>query len=204
MSAQENQNKSEELAELRTRIEQLEREVHQPPPHWEASGIYWTYYATTGFFLGMIAAMASLLVNVIGSTLVGQHPLRLIQIYLTFPLGEQSLELDGGLALTLGCCLYIATGMVLGVPFFMLLRYITHEKPIWFRLVVASLLAIGMWAVHYYAVLSWLQPVLFGGNWIVSLVPPWIGALTHLVYGWTLAALYPLGVYKPYQRNLDP
>ena len=34
----------------------------------------------------------ALLVNVIGSLAVGQHPLKLIQVYLTFPLGEKALS----------------------------------------------------------------------------------------------------------------
>lgn len=200
MAETDQQSTEEELAQLRERIAELEAESDQPPPHWEASGFYLTYYATAGFFLGMVAAMASLMMNVIGSALVDQHPLRLIQVYLTFPLGEQALELSGGLALTLGCCLYLATGMVFGIVFHVALRWFTHEKSFWFRLTVATGLALGMWVVHYYGVLSWLQPLMFGGDWIVALIPLWVGALTHLVYGWTMAVIYPLGLYHPYQR----
>ena len=58
-------------------------------------------------------------------------------------------------------------------------------------------------AVAVYLVLEALQPLLFGGNWIVSLIPWWVGALTHLVYGWTMALVYPLGQYVPYRRQTE-
>ena len=60
-----------------------------------------------------------------------------------------------------------------------------------------------MWFVHFYLILAWLQPLLFGGNWIVEQIPWWVGAGTHLVYGWTLVLLYPLGRYVPYHRPTD-
>ena len=44
---------------------------------------------------------------------------------------------------------------------------------------------------------------MFGGNWIVDTVPVWVGALTHLVYGWTMALVYPLGLYVPYRRQTE-
>jgi hypothetical protein len=41
--------------------------------------------------------------------------------------------------------------------------------------------------------LIWLQPLLFGGSWIVELVPSCVVVLIHLVFGLTMALLYPLG-----------
>ena len=120
MDASEQEAKQVELEQMRQRVAQLERELEGSSARWEATEFYTGYYATAGFVLGMFGAATSLLFNVVGSALVQEHPLKLIQIYLTFPLGERALELDGGLALTIGCCLYIATGMVLGVPFHVL------------------------------------------------------------------------------------
>jgi hypothetical protein len=200
MDPNERQRKLEELSQLRARTAELERELNERPSDWQAREFYLTYYATTGFVLGMLAAITSLLFNVIGSLLVNQHPLKLIQIYLTFPLGERALQLDSSLTLTLGCCLYMATGMLLGVPFYVLLVKFTSNSGLVQRIIFASFLAISMWFVHYYLILNFLQPALFGGNWIVQQIPWWVGALTHLVYGWTLVATYPLGLYVPYHR----
>ena len=51
---------------------------------WPPRGFYAAYAVLTGFVLGALGAIASLLFNVIGSSLVNQNPPHLIQIYLTF------------------------------------------------------------------------------------------------------------------------
>lgn len=200
-----------ELNELRSRIAHLEAEATiaemeagLPQPQW-SHGFYLTYYATAGFFLGMIAALASLAFNVAGSYLVGQHPLQLIKVYLTFGLGERALDpqLSDGLVLIIGCCLYIATGMFLGIPFQIILTRFANGGGLPARLAIASVIAIAIWLVNFYLVLYWLQPMLFGGNWIVDPkhLPVWVAVLTHLVFGWTMAIVYPLGKFEPYQAR---
>jgi hypothetical protein len=199
-----------ELAELRSRIVELEEEeVAAEPvaPDW-TGGYYLTYYATTGFFLGMIAAVASLLPNVVGSLLMGQHPLQLIRVYLTFGMGEQALQLDlnrgeGGIILIIGCCLYVATGMLLGILFQVVLSRLADADTLVKRLLIASILSSVIWLVNYYFLISWIQPLLFGGNWILTLIPWWVGALTHLSFGWTMALLNPLGRFEPYRVQTE-
>jgi hypothetical protein len=198
-----------ELSELRSRVAQLEAEAAAEmagaaAPPW-SRGFYLTYYATAGFFLGMIAALASLAFNVVGSSLVGQHPLQLIKVYLTFGLSERALDpqLSDGLVLIIGCCLYIATGMFLGIPFQIILTRFANGGGLPARLAIASFVAIVIWLINFYLVLSWLQPMLFGGNWIVDPkhLPVWVAVLTHLVFGWTMALVYPLGKFEPYQAR---
>jgi len=199
-----------ELAELRRRVAELEAETQAaapPGPDW-THGFYLSYYATTGFFLGMIAAVVSLAFNVVGALLTGLHPLQLIRVYLTFGLGERALELeldkgDGGLALIIGCCLYIATGMLLGVVFQVALSSLAGRESLGKRLLFASLMGLAVWVVNYYGVLYWLQPLLFGDRWIVTKIPVWVAALTHLVFAWTMALLYPLGTFQPYRPESE-
>ncbi len=120
--------KQKELETLRSRVQQLEAELEaETPGAWPPASYYGAYYATTGFMLGIFGAMTSLLVNVIGAPIVGKNPLELIRVYLTFPLGEKALALTGaaekiyavpdGVILAIGCCMYLATGMLLGIPF---------------------------------------------------------------------------------------
>src|SRR5262249_47475545 len=104
------------LQELRTEVRALETDLAEQRD-WPPRRFYTVYAVLAGFVLGAAGAVASLLFNVIGSLIVHQHPLKLIQVYLTFPLGEPALQLDSGLALAIGCCLYLLTGMVLGIPF---------------------------------------------------------------------------------------
>jgi hypothetical protein len=207
--------KQKELAELRQRVQRLEAEVAADATagQWPPKGFYLEYYATSGFLLGMFGAMTSLLVNVIGAPIAGKSPLELIRVYLTFPLGEKALELlsqqkdvyaiGDGVMIAIGCCLYLATGMVLGIPFFITLVRLSEGKSIGQRMAVATVLSVLLWLFNFYGLLIWLQPALIGGNWITdpAILPWWVALVTHLVFGWTLAALYPLGRFQPYQQQ---
>jgi len=210
----------QELERIRAQIRQLEAEItsEEADRGWHASGYYTAYYATAGFLLGIFGAIASLLFNVIGAPIAGKTPLELIRVYLTFPLGERALQLTGsgqagyavgdGVILAFGCCLYLATGMLLGIPVYLVLTRFAAKRGLFIRLAVASVVSLAIWGFNFYAVLSWLQPLLIGGdpgNWITNpnYLPWWVAAATHLVFGWTIALLYPLGVYTPYRRARD-
>jgi hypothetical protein len=200
-------SKREELDKLRTQVQQLEAELaaEELAQSAQLSRDYPAYHATAGFLLGTVAAMASLLFNVIGSLAAGKNPLELIRVYLTFPLGERALQLaersgasvsavGDGMIIALGCCLYLGTGMLLGVPVALALARFAPRGSLGARLIVGSVAALVIWAVNFYLILSWLQPLLFGGHWIVdnARLPWWVAAATHLVFGWTVALLYPL------------
>jgi hypothetical protein len=208
--------KLQELETLKAQVERLETEVAAARigPGWRATGYYWTYDAAAGFLMGSIAAIVSLLFNVAGAPLAGKSPLELIRVYLTFPLGERALQLTQGQAayavsdrviLAFGCCLYLFTGMLLGIPIFMAITRFAKDGGLVQRLVVASVAALLIWGAMFYGILSWLQPLLVEGdpgNWITNTayLPWWVAAATHLVFGWTIALLYPLGKYRPYHR----
>ena len=96
--------------------------------------------------------------------------------------------------LAIGCCLYLATGMLLGIPVYLALTRFAAKGGLIARLAVASVVSLAIWGFNFYAVLSWLQPLLIGGdpgNWITnpSYLPWWVAAATHLVFGWTIALL---------------
>jgi hypothetical protein len=214
------QTKQQELDRLRTEVRQLESALAREDAEkgWQASSYYTAYYATAGFILGIFGAMTSLLVNVIAAPIAGKSPLELIRVYLTFPLGEKALLLTSGaqsayavgdgVILAIGCCLYLGTGMLLGIPVYLALSRFAGKRGLLARLAVASLISLALWGFTFYAVLSWLQPLLIGGdpgNWITnsSYLPWWVAAATHLVFGWTIALLYPLGEYTPYRPVKD-
>ena len=166
---------------------------------WKEPGYNAARQAVVGLMLGGIAGCTSLLFNVIGSVVwpvisgEPQHPLRLIQVYLTFPLGESALQLNSGAVLALGCVLYLGTGMLYGMLFQLVLSYFLPFAGVWARISTCGFLSVLVWAVNYFAVLLWLQPLLFGKSWIVDLIPNWVALMTHLVFGVTIAFLYPLG-----------
>ena len=210
--------KVKELESLKAQVERLESEIvgARSGPGWRATGHYTAYEATAGFLLGSLASLVSLLFNVIGAPLAGKSSLELIRVYLTFPLGENALHVSQGqhyavndrVILAFGCCLYVATGMLLGIPVFIALSRFAGSGGLVKRLIVASVVSLLIWGIMFYGILSWLQPLLVEGdpgNWITNtaFLPWWVAAATHLVFGWTIAVLYPLGVYHPYERPTE-
>ncbi len=206
-----------ELTQLKQKVASLEAEVSTATAsdQWNHDKFYGTYYGTVGFVFGGFAAMASLLFNVVGSTIAGKHPLEIIRVYMTFPLGEKALALatsegtkmviSDGVILALGCCLYIGTGTVLGVLFHWVICRFALKASLAPRLLWGTALAGAMWIVNFYGILSWLQPALFGGNWITNgeYMEWWVALATHLVFGWTMALIAPLGAFEPYKRPTE-
>jgi hypothetical protein len=148
-----------------------------------------------------------LLVNVAGAAAAGLHPLQLVRVYLTFPMGGLALSADnsvagGPAALAVGCGLYLLTGAAFGVAFFALLNSPFLRETFVRRALFTTWFSVALWFVSFYLVLSWLQPLLFGRDWIVGEVPSWVAAATHLVYGWAILLLLP--VVKPFAPRATP
>lgn len=212
------ESKQLELLTMRQQANELEAEILEASAAipWRLTGFYTMYYATNGFLLGLIAAAVSLVFNVIGAPLAGKAPLELVRVYLTFPFGERALQLtdsatqvyaiDNGVILTCGVCLYLFTGMFLGVPFHVLLARFTARATTFQRILFAAALGIFAWVVLFYGVLVWLQPMVCGGNWITSgeYLPWWVAAATHVVFGVTMVFVFPFGQFVPYQTPPSP
>lgn len=178
-----------ELSSLRDRVARLEFDIasatHGDAP-WPPHGYYTAYHVLAGMVLGLMGAASSLLFNIVGSAMVGQHPLELIRVYLTFPLGEQALRVESGFALAAGCCLYLGTGMLLGIPVQLVLTRFCEKATFTRRFLVVSLLGIALWLLNFYGILFWLQPAIVGGSWIIEKVPVLVAILTHLIFAWTM------------------
>ncbi len=192
--------KLSELEKLRSKVAELETELipdASSHPDWPPKSYYATYHVLAGMVLGLIGAASSLLFNIVGAAMLGKHPLELIRVYLTFPMGEEALVRDSGFVLAAGCCLYLGTGMFGGIPFHLILsKYFASSRTI-VRFSVATVLGVGVWLVNYYCILYWLQPKLIGGNWIVEQIPPIVAVLTHLVFAWTLLLVDQWGRFVP-------
>jgi hypothetical protein len=204
--------KKARLAELQAETARLEAEVDAEEfgaavGSWAKQGYYLTYYATAGSVLGMVAALVSLMFNIIGASVAGKDPLQLIRVYLTFGLGARALDpaFDNGLALAMGCVLYIATGMLLGIVFHVILTRYASTAGLGGRIAWATAIAVAIWLVNFYCLIAWLQPLLFGGTWIIDNqeLPWWVALATHLVFGWTMALVYPWGLFHPYRLQTE-
>lgn len=190
----------EELIERHRRaIEELETHETVAPVEsgWPPKRPYWLWHVVVGLMLGGLASMVSLVANVAAAPWFGHRPLELIRVYLTFPMGSRALEVEEGVVLFVGCLLYLVTGALYGVLFHFLMTFVFSEALGWKRFLIASGLGLGLWIVNFYLLLSWLQPLLQGDNWILRLVPPWVAAATHLAFAWTLLAGESWGRFEP-------
>ena len=172
-----------------------------PAAGWPPDGYYMLWHILVGMMLGSIGALVSLAANVIGAPLFGERPLQLIRVYLTFPMGERALDAEQGMVVFVGCTLYLVTGALYGVFFHLLMSLFFSEATRSKRFLIGSLVGLGLWIVNFYLILSWLQPLLLGDNWIVRLVPFWVAALTHLAFAWTMLAGELWGQFEPYRRH---
>lgn len=186
-----------EAARLREQIAQTQ------VPDWRPTGFYTTYHFTAGAILGCLAASVSLLWNVMGAALLipEKPPLYLIQVFLTFGLGERALTLEPGQAsgflYFVGCLLYIATGGFYGIILQFLLQGLFASRNWVFKAVVSAAFGLGIWILNFYLILPVIQPMLFNGNWIYELTPWFVGASTHIVFAAAFFLISTWGRFEP-------
>lgn len=170
-----------------------------PAPAWPPEGFYLTYYVVAGILLGILGSITSFLFHVVGSLLVNQDPLRFLRVYGTVFLGEQALttgELDFFMLVGV---VHFSVGAAAGAVFHVFVNRFAANRPASTIVLLGAAYGLLMWVVNFYLVLSWLQPRLVGEPWVLRLMPAWIGAATHLIYGLTLGVLQPLGRFVPYR-----
>ncbi len=192
MDAQDREHLIQEhLAEIR-RLEMDAVDTDVPAnasTAWPPDGYYLLWHVVVGMMLGVIGSLVSLLANVVGAPLFGKPALELIRVYLTFPMGERALRAEDEVILFLGCLLYLFTGAVYGSVFHIVMSSLFANALAITRFVIATAIGLGLWVVNFYLILSWLQPMLLGDNWIVRLVPVWVAVLTHLAFAWSMLVM---------------
>ena len=200
------------VEQLRSQVQQLQSALNEvaevrcwPPRRFSASD-----HVVFGAALGACGSTVALLANVVLAPIAGKHPLELIRVFLTFPLGAEALALAetaphdpvmrDGMILFLGCCLYLVTGICFGVLFHAAMTRCV-QPTLGNRLLISTILALLLWQVLFSGVLSWLQPLLFRGNWITNgeHLPWWVAGATHLFFGWTMAMLAPMARSVPFR-----
>ncbi len=203
------------VEQLKSQVQKLQGELNEvaEAQRWPPSRFSGIEHVVYGAVLGACGAAVALLANVMLAPLAGKHPLELIRVYLTFPLGAEALALAeaaphtpvlrDGMILTFGCCLYLVTGILLGIPFHAAMtRFV--QPSLRNRLIVCTILSLLVWLVVFYFLLSWLQPLLFRGDWITNgqHLPWWVAGTTHLLFGWTMALLAPMARYVPFRPRI--
>jgi hypothetical protein len=129
---------------------------------------------------------------------VKQDPLLFLRVYGTVFLGAKALTTDDLNFFMLVAVVHFSVGALAGAVFHVLVNWLVPGR-------TATQIALGaaygllMWIVNFYVVIAWLQPRLVGEPYVLELMPAWIAALTHVIYGVTLGVLQPLGRFVPYR-----
>ena len=192
-----------ELAALMHDVEDVIEEENNSDSEWPPKNFYWWYHITTGSILGGVGAIVSLLFNVVGSVLFDKNPFELIKVFMTFPMGGSAMTSDSDVTLLIGIILYIVTGAFYGIVFEVLMYRFFSKSTRAKRIGVAIIIGLAIWIVNFYGILSWLQPMLFGGNWILSEIPFWVAALTHIVFALAMVFIGEWGHFEAtdYRRH---
>lgn len=184
------------IARLEARL--VEIEGPQPTAAWPPEGFYLTYYVVAGLMLGVLGSLVSFLANVVGSILLEQDPMLFLRVYGTVFLGKEALVTNDLNFFMLVAVVHFSVGAVAGAVFHVLVSLYTPEKA---AITVGLGAAYGllMWVVNFYVVIEWLETSLYGQAYVLELMPAWVAAASHILFGLTIGALQPLGRFVPYR-----
>ena len=190
----------DEIEEHRAAILALEaRLVDAPAPApWPPAGFYLTFYVVAGVMIGILGSLVSFMFHVVGSVLIDQDPLRFLRVYGTVFLGAKALTTDDLNFFMLVAVVHFSVGALAGAVFHVLVNWLVPDRTPT-QIALGALYGLLMWVVNFYVVIAWLQPRLVGEPYVLELMPAWIAALTHVIYGVTLGVLQPLGRFVPYR-----
>ncbi len=194
----------DEIARHRRAIAELESKIEGSAPApaaapWPPPGFYLTFYVVVGTILGVLGSLASFLFNVFGSLMVNQDPYQILRVYGTVFLGQEALTTDNLNFFMLVAIVHFSVGAMAGAVFHVAInRYFPNATGVQ-QIGLGAAYGLLMWIVNFYLVLWWLEPALVGQAYVLELMPFWIAALTHVVYGVTLGVLQPLGQFSPYK-----
>ncbi len=185
------------IAELEAKIEVSESVPVAAP--WPPPGFYLTFYVVVGAILGVIGSLASFLFNVFGSLVVDQDPYRILRVYGTVFLGEDALTTSDLNFFMLVAIVHFSVGAMAGAVFHVAINRYFPGASVFKQVGLGAAYGLMMWVVNFYFVLLWLEPALVGQAFVLKLMPFWVAALTHVIYGVTLGVLQPLGQFTPYK-----
>jgi hypothetical protein len=193
-----------EIQRHRSALVRLESQLIEPATaHWPPIGFYLTFYIVAGTTIGILGSLASFIFHVVGSLMVNQDPLKFLRVYGTVFLGARALTTEDLNFFMLVAVVHFSIGAIAGAVFHVLVNRFVPDRT-GLQIGLGVLYGLLMWFVNFYLVLSWLQPRLVGEAYVLQLMPAWIAALTHVIYGLTLGLLQPLGRFVPYRPATAP
>lgn len=180
--------------------ERLRRLESDDRTAWPPREFYTTFYVVVGLILGIVGALASFFFNVVGSMLINQDPMMLIRVFGTFFRGREALVTDDQNFIMLVLMVHFTVGALAGAVYHVVVnrRYtgLSYAR----KVLLGAGWGLVIWIANFYLILSWLQPLRVGEALILRMIPFWVAALTHVIYGLTLGLLQPVGRFVPYSQ----
>jgi hypothetical protein len=190
-----------EIERHRRAIADLEAKLAASAGHargWPPAGFYTTFYVVAGLTLGTMGALTSFVFNLVGSLIVSQDPMLILRVFGTFFIGQEALTTDNLNFLILVLLTHLIVGAIGGAVFHVVINRQFAERSPGQKILYSAFFGCAIWLINFYGIISWLQPLLVGQAYILRLMPLWVAALTHIIYGLTLGLLQPLGRFVPY------
>ncbi len=190
-----------EIERHRQAIAELEAKLAAPsgkPRGWPPPGFYTTFYVVAGITLGTMGAITSFIFNVVGSYIIAQDPMLILRVFGTLFIGRNALTTDNLNFLMLVLLTHVIVGAIGGVVFHVIINRMFADRSSGQKVLYGALFGCAIWLINFYGIIWWLQPLLVGQAYILRLMPFWVAALTHIIYGITLGLLQPLGRFIPY------
>jgi hypothetical protein len=162
---------------------------------WVPLRFYTAYYVTSGLLIGIGAAWATLLLNMLGSLSIHGDAFKLLRVYGTFFFGSDAMETNRAAILMLTVGVHTLTGAVCGAPIHVVLSRWKPDLSLRGRVLAGAVLGVVMWLVNFYGVLSWLQPRLVGSAIILEEMPASVAAANHVAFAVLVVLMQPLGAF---------
>lgn len=180
-------------------IDALETQLRSAVVHWPPTGFYTTFYIVAGLAFGIVGGVTSFLFNLLGSMTVSQDPVLILRVFGTLFLGKEALTTDNFNFLVLVLMVHFSVAALGGALFHVVVSRYLGERGLMFKILLGGTFGAALWLVNFYGIIVWLQPAIWGQAFILKMMPFWVAALTHIVYGLTIGALQPTGQFVAYR-----
>src|SRR5262245_14626433 len=147
------------------------------------------YCAAIGSAPGFLGSLVKLVSNIIGASVLGVDPLRLLRVYGTIVEGRNALLPNNGSSLLDTFLMHLIVGSALGAVFMLLACGQFRFRRFFPFLAQGVGFGLAIWIINFYLFLSWIQPLVNGEAYVVKMIPWWVAAGSHSLYGLTVAML---------------
>lgn len=144
------------------------------------------YFATIGAFAGYLGSVVILGADIASARLMGFAPFMFLRYYATIREGPDALLMTSRSFLLNAILMHLAVGSALGAIFVLIVSGRDIQR---FTHYLAAGIGFGLcvWFINFYLLLSWIQPLVNGKSYILENIPWWVAAVTHALYGITVA-----------------